>query len=401
MIAVLTKVFGTHNIDLAEDVTQEAFKRALETWSIRGVPADPEGWLMVTAKNRALDIIRRQKAVNTFAPEHDLPLKSGWIAESHLDGILGPASIKDDELRLMFSCCPSNLPEEAHVALILYLLSGFSVAEISSALLSSVSAIEKRISRSKRVLAESSSLFIVSRQEDFEQRLPSVLRALYLLFNEGYHGASPDSAIRAQLCQEAIRLVDIILAHRFGSQPSSFALSALMSLNAAKLPTRISPEGELNALHDQDRSRWDQQLLVRGFDHLAKSAGGETATEYHIEAMLAATHTSAPSIEETDWNSVCSLYDQLLVLRPSPIVYLNRSIAVGYRDGIEQGLALIRSIPEVERLANYPFFWAAQAEFELKCGHIEEAQCHFLKAYEVARNDQERKFFQNRIQAIA
>ena len=356
MIAVLTKVFGTHNIDLAEDVTQEAFKRALETWSIRGVPPDPEGWLMVTAKNRALDIIRKQKGISTFSPEHDLPLQSGWIAESHLDGILGPAAIKDDELRLMFSCCPSALPEEAHVALILYLLSGFSVAEISSAFVSSVSAIEKRISRSKHVLAESKSLFVVSRKEEFDERLPSVLRAIYLLFNEGYHGASAASAVRSQLCREALRLVDLVLDHPFGANPSTFALSALMNFNAARLPARLTPEGELASLQNQDRSQWDEELLARGFEHLALSASGSSLTEYHIEALLAANHVAAPSVEATDWNSVVSLYDQLLLLRPSPIVYLNRAIAVGYRDGAEQGLAAIQSIPEQSKLANYPFF---------------------------------------------
>jgi RNA polymerase sigma-70 factor (ECF subfamily) len=401
MIAALTKVFGVHNIDLAEDVTQEAFKRALETWPIRGVPPDPAGWLMVTARNRALDIVRKEKGIRTFSPEHDLPLQSGWIAESHLDGVLGPAAIKDDELRLMFSCCHTALSEEAQVALILYLLSGFSVGEIASAYVSSTSAIEKRISRSKQVLAKSQALFVISRKEEFENRLPSVQRAIYLLFNEGYHGASPESAVRSQLCHEAMRLADLILAHPFGSQSSTFALAALMSLNAAKLPARLSSKGELTSLHDQDRSEWDSGLIVRGMECLAKSASGEEVTEYHIEALLAANHIAAPSIEATNWESVGALYDQLLILRPSPIVFLNRAIAVGYRDGVGHGLEAIHSIPDRSRLAHYPFYWAAQAEFEMKVGQIEEAREHFLEASKLARNDQERCFFQGRIQSLA
>lgn len=174
-----------------------------------------------------------------------------------------------------------------------------------------------------------------------------------------------------------------------------------MSLNATKLPARLTFQGELTSLHDQDRSVWDQELIARGFSHLSKSARGFYATEHHIEAMLAATHVAATSIEATDWQSVISLYDQLLTLRPSPIVFLNRAIAVGYRDGASMGLSAIQSIPEQSRLANYPFFWAAHAEFEMKSGEVEAALQHFTVVFKLARNEQERNFFQSRMQSLS
>src|SRR6516164_7878595 len=231
MVAALTRVFGIHNLALAEDVVQDAFCRALEVWRFRGVPENPSAWLMATAKHRALDILRRERRARGFAPELGRLLESEWTLAPVVEELFAADAIKDDLLRMMFSCCHPRLPEAAQVALVLHILCGFSVDEIANAFVSSHAAIEKRITRAKKLLAASKRLFDVTALADFATRLPAVHRALYLLFNEGYHGASPETAVRAELCHEAMRLAALLLAHPLGATPASYALSALMCLN--------------------------------------------------------------------------------------------------------------------------------------------------------------------------
>ena len=264
MVATLTRIFGVHNLGLAEDVVQDAFCRALEVWKFRGMPENPSAWLMATAKNRALDVLRRERTARTFAPELGRLLESEWTLAPTVEELFEANAIKDDQLRMMFSCCHPRLPEEAQVALVLHILCGFSVGEIAGAFVSSHAAIEKRITRGKKALAASKRLFDIVDAADFAARLPSVHRALYLLFNEGYHGASPESAVRVELCHEAIRLVALLLQHPLAATPATHALAALLCLHAARLPARIDAAGNLSSLFDQDRSRWDQDLVTEG-----------------------------------------------------------------------------------------------------------------------------------------
>jgi RNA polymerase sigma-70 factor (ECF subfamily) len=397
MVATLTRIFGVHNLTLAEDVVQEAFCRALEIWKFRGVPENPSGWLMTTAKNRALDVLRRERTARTFAPELTRQLESEWTLAPTVEEEFGPAAVKDDELRMMFSCCSPRLPEEAQVALILHILCGFSVDEIASAFVSGHAAIEKRITRSKKVLASSKKLFDISGAEDFTRRLPAVQRALYLLFNEGYHGSSPEEAVRAELCQEAMRLTSMLLKNPLGATPSTYALAALMFLNAARLPARIDLSGNLTTLADQDRSHFDAALAREGLELLERSATGPELSDFHVEAAIARIHTLARRTEDTDWTAIISLYDKLMEIRPSPIVALNRAIALAQREGPQRGLDEIRAIQDSERLAKYPFYHAALGELEITSGHLEEAREHFVVALKLARNPMERSFFEHRI----
>ena len=397
MVATLARIFGVHNLALAEDVVQDAFCRALEVWKLRGVPENPSAWLMATAKNRALDILRRERTALIFAPELTRWLESEWTLRPTVDEFFLPNAIKDDQLRMMFSCCHPRLPEEAQVALVLHILCGFSVDEIAGAFVSNHSAIEKRISRSKKVLAGSKRLFEIADAADFSARLPSVHRALYLLFNEGYHGASAESAVRAELCQEAVRLSAMLFDHPLAAVPATYALSAMMCLHAARLPARLDASGNLSALADQDRSKWDPTLIAEGRRLLDLSATGDELTEYHIEAAIAAVHASAPRVEETDWAQIVALYDTLMKLRPSPVVALNRAIAIAHREGPERGLEEIRAIANVERLSSYPFYFAALGELELRSGHREIARTHFREALAHARNSMERRFLEQRV----
>jgi RNA polymerase sigma factor (sigma-70 family) len=399
MVATLTRIFGVHNLALAEDVVQDAFCRALEVWKFRGVPENPSAWLMATAKNRALDVLRRERTARTFAPELGQLLESGWTVAPVVEELFGAHAIKDDQLRMIFSCCHPRLTEEAQVALVLHILCGFSVNEIANAFVSSDAAIEKRISRAKKVLAGSKRLFDLAGADDFSGRLPAVQRALYLLFNEGYHGASPESPVRAELCQEAMRLTALLLEHPLAATPATHALAALMCLHAARLPARVDASGNLISLFDQDRSRWDAQLVAEGQKLLEFSAAGSELTEYHIEAAIAWIHAAAQRTEETDWVQIVSLYDRLMTIRPSPVVALNRAIAIAQQAGAERGLEEIRIIADRDRLATYPFYHAALGEFEFHNGRYEIAREHFEAALAFARNPMERQFLEQRMGA--
>jgi RNA polymerase sigma-70 factor (ECF subfamily) len=397
IVAALTRIFGPHNLTLAEDVAQDAFCRALEVWRFRGMPDNPSAWLMTTAKNRALDVLRRERTARTFAPEVGRLLDSEWTLAPAVEEFFAKDAIKDDLLRMMFSCCDPRLSEEAHVALVLNILCGFGVNEVAGAFVSSHAAIEKRITRSKKVLSTSTNLFDLAPPAEFAARLPSVHRALYLLFNEGYHGASAETAVRRDLCREAMRLTALLLEHPLGATPVTYALAALTSLHAARLPARVDDSGRLNLLDEQDRSRWDQELVLEGLKFLELSATGSELSEYHLEAAIASVHARAPSVEGTQWAEIISLYDALLRIRPSPIVALNRAIAIGQIEGADRALSEILNLPDHERLIAYPFYFAALGEFELRRGKPDAAQEQFRAALALARNPMERQLLERRI----
>ena len=395
LVAALTRLFGVHNLALAEDVVQDAFSRALEAWQAHGVPDNPGAWLMATAKHRALDIVRRERTARRFAPELGRLLETEWTLAPLVEEAFALHTVRDEQLRMMFSCCHPQLAHEAQLALILNILCGFGAKEIASAFLVGRAAVEKRISRGKQLLAGSTRLFDLSHRE-FDARLSTVGRALYLLFNEGYHGAS-DSAVRVELCHEALRLTRLLLEHPAARVPSLHALAALLCLHAARLPARVDEAGDLSALVDQERSRWDTKLIEEGLQQLELSASGRELSAYHLEAALAAAHASAPSLEMTDFAGIVALYDRLLLVAPSPIVALNRAIAIGRRDGPTLGLAALRAIADADRLTRYPFYAAAFAELELQRGQFAAAAAHFEHALTLARNDAERRFLRKRL----
>ena len=374
MVAALTRLFGVHNLALAEDVVQDAFVRALEVWKLRGIPENPSAWLMATAKNRALDILRRERTARTYAPELARLLESEWTLVPVVSEAFGEPAIRDDQLRMMFSCCHPQLPEIAQVALMLNILCGFGVNEVAAAFLTGHAAMEKRIARGKKVLASSKHLFDLSDARDLPHRLSAVQRALYLLFNEGYHGAHPELAVRADLCIEAMRLGELLLANPVAATPATKALVALMCLNAARMPARVDASGRLSALYEQDRRLWDRKLIAKGEALLDHSATGTTITEFHIEAGIASLHARATSLESTNWPMIVSLYDTLMAIRPTPVVALSRAIAVAQHEGAERGLAEIAAITDAGRLADYPFYFAALGELEHQRGNAKAAR---------------------------
>ncbi len=384
MVSSLVRVVGVRNLTLAEDAVQDALVRALETWKFGHAPQNPAAWLMRSAHNRAIDLLRREGGFDRLAPELERALESAAA-----DGDAGDHAIADDELRLMFSCCDPALPPPAQVAVILKYLCGFSLREIAQAFLSGEAAVEKQLFRSRRALEERGALFEVRDPAQVRARLPSVQSAVYLLFNEGYHGAHPQHAVREDLCHEAMRLGVLLSRLPAAAGPETQALLALFCFLAARLSARVGDDGNLLLLAEQDRRRWDPELIAEGLRRLDLSAEGEALTAWHLEAAIAARHSAAAGFAETDWASIRRLYDLLLRLRPTPVVALNRAIAVGMAEGAEAGLRALAEIEDPERLARYPFFPAAVAEFELRAGRPERAARLLRDALLLVRNPAE------------
>jgi RNA polymerase sigma factor (sigma-70 family) len=400
MVAALTRVFGIHNLALVEDVVHDAFCRALETWRFHGVPENPQAWLMRVARNRALDVLRRERTAREFAPDLGRLLHTEWTVSGVVAELFDDTAIADDQLRMMFSCCHPRLPEATQAMLILQLLCGFSAREIAAGFVSERGAVERRLSRAKKTLAHSGPMFDIADRQDFARRLPAVLDAIYLLFNEGYHGTS-ERVVRSELCNESLRLVRLLADHPAGGTPETRAFCALICLHAARLPGRLDGDGRLLSLREHDRTRWNHALVREGQQWLERSARGTNVSRYHLEAAIAWQHAVAARFEDTDWSAIAGLYDALMRVGPSPVVALNRAIAIGQRDGPERGIAAIDAIPADERLQRYPFYHAALGQLYFDAGNFARAERHFNDASVCARTPQERAQFQRRLDACA
>lgn len=343
LVSVLTNLFGLQHLQLAEDVVQEALVRALKTWPFYGVPKNPAAWLTQTAKNLALDVIRRQQRFTE--KQSDVV---AWMEQSGGSVDEEPAGfqteIQDSTLRLMFACFHPELPGEAQIALALKTLCGFSPADIGKAFLTTEAAVAKRLTRARQRIAELQIPFAIPAGPDLSERLDGVLHTLYLFFNEGYKASSGDSLTRADLCRESIRLTSILAAHPAGNVPRTHALLSLMLFNASRLSARMDEEGNLVPLSDQDRSRWDRQMIAQGLMHLAQSATGGEAGVYHFEAGIAACHATAANEDATDWTRILQLYDQLVAIDASPVLALNRAVALANVRGPEAGIDTVATI---------------------------------------------------------
>jgi len=395
MIATLTRIFGIEHLSLAEDVVQEALSRALETWPYRGIPEKPSAWIMRASRNLALDVIRRQKSFRAKEAEiAQLMERDGSADET---ATFSEHEIADDRLRMMFVCCHPVIPSEAQVALALKTLCGFSVAEISHAFLTTEAAIAKRLTRAKQKIQEAHVPFEIPAGDELARRLDSVLQSLYLLFNEGYKASSGEKLVRRELCEEAIRLTELLAQHPAGNHPKTHALLALMLFNAARLAAREDDRGNLLRLEEQDRTRWDQAMIARGMSHLRESAAGGVVSEYHLQAGIAACHATAKDYQSTDWARILSLYDRLMEFDDSPVVALNRAVAVANVHGAKTGLEAVRAIRDGKKLDSYYLLYAVIGELEMRLNNREAAAQEFRKAFELAETKSERAFLLKRL----
>jgi RNA polymerase sigma factor (sigma-70 family) len=397
LVSVLTGIFGIDRLQLAEDVVQEALIRALQAWPYYGVPKNPAAWLTQTAKNLALDLIRREKLFLEKQPQIIATIEQ-WSEGSAADHAPSfETEIKDDRLRLMFACCHPLIPQEAQTALALKTLGGFGTAEIASAFLTTEAAIAKRLTRARERIRELQIPLEIPSGEELASRLDSVLQALYLLFNEGYKASSGDSLIREELCSEAIRLATLLAEHPVGNQPRTHALLALMLLNAARLQARVDAAGNILRLRDQDRSNWNRPMIARGIRHLAQSAEGEELSVYHLQAGIAACHCTASDYESTDWPRILALYDQLVEIDDSPVVALNRAVAVAAVHGPKAGSKAVESIRNRRSLDAYYLLYAVLAEFEAQLNEFQSAAGHLRKALELTELKSEHSLLSKRL----
>ena len=397
LISVLTGIFGIDRLQFAEDVVQESLVRALRTWPYVGIPKNPAAWLTQTAKNLAIDLIRREKLFHDKQAEI-IAFMEEWGSDPGSESPSFENEIKDGRLRLMFACCHPVMSPEDQTALALKTLCAFSAAEIAKAFLTTEAAIAKRLTRAKQKIREEQIPFEIPAGEELSRRLDAVLQTLYLLFNEGYKASSGDHLIREELCQEAIRLASLLAEHPAGNQPRTHALLALMLLNAARLPARTDSEGNILRLNEQDRSTWNQAMIARGMMHLSKSAAGNELSAYHLQAGIAACHCAARDYESTDWRKILSLYDQLLEIDDSPVVALNRAVAVANVHGPKAGIEAVEGIQNGSQLNSYYLLYAVLGEFEKQLNNFQAAIDNFRKALELTELTSEQLFLSKRLQ---
>lgn len=399
IVATLTRIFGLSNLELAEDLVQEALLKALQVWSYGELPRNPAAWIMQVAKHQALDLLRRESLLKN--KEQELV---GWLEQRNLtagnfDALFLEHEIQDDQLRMIFACCHPLLTPESQVALTLKTLCGFSVMEISHAFLISEAALAKQLVRARKKLRDAGLPFEIPVGEELQQRLDSVLQALYLLFNEGYKASAGESLVREELCQEAIRLTNLLVTHPVGDQPKTHALLALMLLAVARFSTRVDATGNVLLLQEQDRSGWDQNLIAQGLLHLTKAAAGEEVSEFHLQAGIAACHCTAADYQSTDWPRILALYDQLVELNDSPVIALNRAIAIAQVHGPRAGLTAVAQIPKQEKIKAYYLLYAVQAEFYWQLNDYPAAASHYRRALELSVIEPERSFLARKLQA--
>jgi len=391
MIATLTRIFGPRRLDLAEEVVEDALVKALEIWPFQGIPENPSAWLVQVAKNRALDAIRREASLAAKLPD----LTRAFPEHANLAEVAD--QFTDDQLSMMFLCCHPSLSRETRVALTLKAVAGFSVAEIARAFLAQETAIAQRLVRGKRQIHDQQIELEMPPAAELKARLDSVLEVLYLLFNEGYSAHEGESLLRRDLCEEAIRLVRLVASHPSTNTPKSHALLALLLLQASRLQARVSAEGELFLLRDQDRTLWDRGLIAEGLTHLERSAQGDDLSTYHLQAEIAAYHAAAPAYAGTDWQKITSLYDLLYELDPNPVIALNRAIALSRWKGPEAGIGALAAIEHDPALARYHLLPTTLGELWSELGNKERAASYYRAALDDPCTEPERRLLQKRL----
>jgi RNA polymerase sigma-70 factor (ECF subfamily) len=397
LVARLTRAFGPAHLALAEEVVQEALIKALQVWPFEGVPRNPGGWLLHVARNAALDVLRREKTFRDKADAIAAELASWPAAASPGADSAFEQELRDDELRMIFLCCQPSLSRDASVALSLKTVGGFSVAEIARAFLQDEAAIAQRLVRAKRQLRDERAAFAVPAGPDLVARLDSVLEVLYLMFGAGYNAHAGEDLVRRELCAEALRLGRLLAGHPATGVPKTHALMALLSFQAARLPARVDAGGDLVLLAEQDRSRWDAALTAAGFRHLARSAEGDEVSEYHLQAAIASVHARAATAASTDWPDILGLYDQLIRMHPSPIVALNRAVAVARVHGPSAGLAALEAASAAPELAGYYLLPAVRAQLWMEAGDRARAAAEFREALSRPCTAPERRFLSRKL----
>jgi RNA polymerase sigma factor (sigma-70 family) len=398
LVGVLSRRFGLHRMELCEDAAQTALLRAAQSWSLGNVPADRSAWLYRVANNLVLDGLRRRRRDEPYdRADHERVLE----AVGEPEPVYLESEVTDDLLRLLFVCAAPDIPHESQLVLALKTLCGFSTQEIALRLFQSEDAVHKRLQRARARLREVPIDLDTPKVDELADRLPRVLQMLYLLFTEGYSSAQPDSLIRRELCEEAVRLTLLLVEHPVGATPEVDALLSLMYLHAARFDARVDGSGGLLLLEEQERSLWDGELLQIGLSYLHRAARRRGFTRYHVEAAIAAEHCLAPSYGETRWSEITRLYEALERIAPSPLNTLNRAIALAEWKGPGAGLAVLEALKPPGWLLGFYLWDATLGELYRRSGDHERAVAHLTRALEGAPTHAEKALLERRLRACS
>jgi RNA polymerase sigma factor (sigma-70 family) len=394
MAAVLTRLLGFQNIELAEDIVQDALLKALNTWKYHGIPDNPSAWLYRTAKNKAIDLLRKQQVLKKIEGDLARELQSEWTLSPTINQLFLENEIEDSQLRMIFACCHPVIPYESQIALTLKTLCGLSIHEIANGFLTTEETISKRMYRAKEKIRSEKIELEVPSEGFISQRLDAVLHTLYLLFNEGYNSSHPEWLLRQDLCAEAIRLCMLLTQQPRTDLPKVRALLALMCFQASRLDARQDDDGSIILLKYQNRMLWNKELIARGQSFLNAAASGKELSDYHLEAAIAACHALAPAFEQTDWSRILSLYQLLSKVKPGPIVDLNKAIVTGYVESAQRG---VEELKKISGLQNHYLYHAALGDFYLQAREKLQAKTSYQNALSLTTSNQEKQLIEQKI----
>lgn len=402
MIAVLTKIFGIENLETAEDVVQQTFIDAMHVWKFKGIPDNPSAWLFRVAKNKTIDVLRKNKhalQVDFNDPDKVL-LRSTYTMANSIEQHWTSASIQDDMLGMMFACCHDGISEENQITLILKTLCGFSTSEIAKAFLTSEDTISKRLYRTKEFFRQQKIKLEIPHEAQLKHKTKSVLNSIYLLFNEGYSSTHTDNFIRKDLIEEAMMLCKLLTENKHTQQAAVFALMALMSFHAGRSESRLSSTGEIILLPNQDRTTWDKSFIEQGTKYLNIAAFGEEVSTYHIEAAIAFEHCNATSYSKTNWKKIIALYDWLLQISPSPITEMNKAVAILQAHGPHQAIEALNAIKDKQKLEKYYLYHSLLGEIHAQLLQVNEAKTNYQTAFNLTQSAQEKKLLQKKLDRL-
>ncbi len=402
MVSILTKIFGTENLETAEDVVQDTLLQAMHVWKLKGIPDNPSAWLFRVAKNKAIDIIRRNKhsLQFDFSDNEKILLTSEYTIAATMENFWKADLIKDDLLRMMFACCHPGISKENQITLMLKTLCGFSTAEIAKAFLTTEETISKRLYRTKEFFRQQKIKLVIPSVDEIKNRTDAVLNTIYLIFNEGYNSTSSEELIRQDVIEEAMMLCKLLTENNHTQQPEVFALMALMCFHSSRSSSRLTTEGEIILLPMQDRTKWDATLIAFGNEYMNKAAFGNVVSTYHIEAAIAYEHCSAKTFKETNWKRILDYYEWLCNISPSPINQLNKVVAVMELYGGAIALEELETIPGKKKLESYYLYHSLLGEIYSRLDNLPVAKEHFETAINLTHSETERKMLNNKIVAL-
>ena len=401
MVAILTRIFGIENLELSEDVVQETFLSAVQSWGQKGLPTNPSAWLMQVAKNKTIDALRKNKfALQTdFNDTERKLLQSEYTLATQMEKLWQENEIKDDLMRMMFACCHPELKPENQITLILKTLCGFSTAEIARAFLTSEDTVSKRIYRTKEFFRERKIKPEFPAWQQLSHRTEAVLKTIYLIFNEGYNSSHSDELIRKDLLAQAMYLCELLCNNPHTKSPQAFAAMALMCFHAARINSRISPEGEIILLAQQNRSQWNRQLIEEGNAYMNKAAVGESLSTYHIEAAIAYEHCTAEQFENTNWQRILAYYDLLVQIQPTAFVALNRMAVVYKLNGPAETLQQLQRSAFLKEWEKHYIYYSLLGEI-YSSSNTKKAIANFEKAITLTQSDAEKKLLRRKMENL-